>query len=209
VISQKDPKFETYYADAKAAGLNVGAYWYSYATTPTEAKTEANVFLEAIKGKQFELPVYFDIEESKQLALGKTVCTAMIEAFCSTLEAAGYFAGVYSYDSFFSSNVDVATIQNKYSCWVARIGSAPKSVTKYGMHQFSWTEKVSGINNTVDMSYCYSDFPTIIKQAGLNGYSAKANYSVTAYIDNQTSDKAQSIAKACTALGMTVVTETK
>ena len=44
-ISQKDPTFEKYYADAKAAGLNIGTYWYSYALSPSEAKLEASVFL--------------------------------------------------------------------------------------------------------------------------------------------------------------------
>ena len=68
---QKDEKFEQNYAGAKAAGIPVGAYWYSYAMTPEEAEQEADVFLSVIKGKQFEMPVYFDLEEKKQFDLGK------------------------------------------------------------------------------------------------------------------------------------------
>jgi GH25 family lysozyme M1 (1,4-beta-N-acetylmuramidase) len=200
LISQKDPNFETYYKDAKAAGLNIGAYWYSYATTAAEAATEAAVFLEAIKGKEFDLPVYFDIEEEKQLKLGKTICSAMVSAFCGALEEAGYFAGVYSYDSFFGSNLS-SEIQKKYSCWVARLGSAPKYCTTYGMHQYSWTESVAGISGDVDVSYCYKDFPSIIKAACLNGYSS-ASYTVTATIKNVTNATADSIVATCKALGM-------
>ena len=119
IITQKDKSFESFYAGAVKAGLNVGAYWYSYAKSAEEAKTEAAVFLEAIKGKKFDLPVYYDIEEQDHVALGKTVCTAMVEAFCSTMEAAGYFAGVYSFDSFFASNLD-ESVRKKYTLLTAR-----------------------------------------------------------------------------------------
>lgn len=207
-ISQKDPTFETYYADAKAAGLNVGAYWYSYADTPADAKIEATVFLEAIKDKKFDLPVYLDIEEEKHVALGKIMCSAMVEAFCSTLEAAGYFAGVYSFDSFFASDL-AADVQKKYSCWVARVENVKPTYCKaYDMHQYTWKGAVKGVSGAVDVSYCYKDFPAIIKKAGLNGYSKKAiTYSVTAKISGCSAVQAETIAKACSKMGMTVVTK--
>ena len=63
-IGQKDECFETNYKKAKSAGLKVGAYWYSYALTSADAELEAKVFLEAIKGKTFEMPIAFDIEDS-------------------------------------------------------------------------------------------------------------------------------------------------
>lgn len=206
-ISQKDPTFEAYYSGAKAAGLNVGAYWYSYASSAAEAKIEAAVFLEAIKGKQFELPVYYDIEEESHVALGKTVCSAMVDAFCGAMEAAGYFAGVYSFDSFFGSNLN-AEAQKKYSCWVARVENVKPTYCKaYGMHQYTWKGIVNGINGDVDISYCYCDFPAVIKKAGLNGYGKGAVYSVKAEIGGCSEAKAEAVAKACSQMGMTVVTE--
>ena len=60
--NQKDPYFESHYKAAKAAGLKVGAYWYSYAATVAEAKAEAQTCINAIKGKTFEYPIYFDLE---------------------------------------------------------------------------------------------------------------------------------------------------
>lgn len=206
-ISQKDPTFETYYSGAKAAGLNIGAYWYSYADNPTDAKTEAAVFLEAIKGKRFELPVYLDIEEEKHVALGRTMCSAMVEAFCSALEAAGYFAGVYSFDSFFGGNLK-ADIQTKYSCWVARVENVKPVYCKvYGMHQYTWKGAVKGVSGAVDVSYCYKDFPTIIKNAELNGWKKAATYAVAAKIGSCSAVRAESIAAACSKMGMTVVTK--
>ena len=208
LLSQKDPKFESYYADARAAGLDVGAYWYSYAMSAEEAKTEAAVFAEAIKGKQFELPLYFDIEEKKQVALGKTVCSAMVEAFCGAMEAAGYFAGIYSFDGFFGSNL-TADVQSRYSCWAARVENVkPVYCKTYGMHQYTWKGIVKGISGYVDISYCYKDFPTIIKSAELNGYRKKAAaYAVIAKIGGCAEAQASSIAAACSQMGMTVATK--
>ena len=206
-ISQKDPTFEAYYSGAKAAGLNVGTYWYSYADNPTDAKTEADVFLEAIKGKRFELPVYLDIEEEKHVALGRTMCSAMVDAFCGALEAAGYFAGVYSFDSFFGSNLN-AEVQKKYSCWVARVENVkPVYCKTYAMHQYTWKGAVNGISGAVDVSYCYKDFPTIIKKAELNGWKKVVTYSVAAKIGGCSEAQAEAVAKACSKMGMTVVTK--
>lgn len=72
---QKDPYFEQNYKNAKAAGLSVGAYWYSYAASAEDAKNEAKTCLEAIKNKKFEYPIYFDLEESSQFSKGKNFCS--------------------------------------------------------------------------------------------------------------------------------------
>ena len=178
--SQIDKRFIANYNGCKAVGLDVGAYHYSYAVTPEGAEQEADFMLEIIKGKQFEYPLFFDIEEKSQVALPKEVCTAIVQAFCGTLESAGYWAGVYSFDSFFGSNLD-PTIQSRYSCWVARVENVkPVFCKSYSMWQYSWKGIVSGISGDVDLNYCYKDFPAMIKSKGLNGYSVTPTYTVTA-----------------------------
>jgi GH25 family lysozyme M1 (1,4-beta-N-acetylmuramidase) len=210
--SQKDKSFEKHYKNAVNAGLHVGAYWYSYAVTVDEAKLEAAAFLECIKGKTFDLPVYFDIEEKTQVALGKSLCTGIVTAFCKVMEDAGYFCGVYSFDSFFASNLDTS-IQKAYSCWVARVdGKNPASCTSYGMWQYSWKLSIDGFTGSVDVSNCYKDFPTIIKNAGLNGYTSTSGtakntkYTVTARLAGVDKTTADDVAESCQKLGMTVVT---
>ena len=79
-ISQKDKQFENNYAGCKAHGIPCGAYWYSYAITPAEAEAEARVFLQAIAGKQFEMPVYFDIEEKSTLNTGSKNVSSIVKA---------------------------------------------------------------------------------------------------------------------------------
>ena len=91
----KDPLFETHYKNAKAAGLDVGAYYYTWQTTVSGAKQDAVLCLDYIKGKTFEYPIYFDLEWQKAFARGKTVCSDMVKTFCTALEEAGYFAGLY------------------------------------------------------------------------------------------------------------------
>lgn len=205
--SQKDPTFETNYKGASAAGLHIGAYWYSYALNVTDAELEAKAFLECIKGKQFDLPVFFDIEDKTQVHLGKKVCTDIVNAFMDVVEAAGYFAGVYSFDSFFGSNLE-ESVRKRYAVWVARVENVPpKCAPEWGIHQYSWKGKVRGIDGDVDMNNCIKNYPTVIKAAGLNGYSKADTYRVAAELGGITSDKAGYVSAACKNLGMTVTKE--
>lgn len=169
--SQKDPMFERNYAGAKAAGIPVGAYWYSYAKSAEEAREEANACLQVLKGKQFEFPIYFDIEDSTQEFLGKAVLTAMCEAFCDTLEKAGYFAGVYASTYWFTNKLDHARLASKYTIWLADYRAGYNKTLKRDMHQYTSNGHVDGIAGRVDMNTCTRDFPGIIKKARLNGYA--------------------------------------
>jgi GH25 family lysozyme M1 (1,4-beta-N-acetylmuramidase) len=167
-VSQKDTRFEKNYREAQAAGLPLGAYWYSYAVSPEEAELEAKAFLRVISGKQFSYPLYYDIEDERQQKLSKAVCSDMVTAFCSILEKAGYFAGVYSYDSFFASNLS-EDIPARFTAWAARVErKKPRCCKPHAMWQYSWQGRVDGISGNVDMNECYTDFPGIIARKGLN-----------------------------------------
>lgn len=170
VLSQKDKQFDANYSGAKARNIPVGAYWYSYAMTPDEARLEADCLLEVIKGKQFEYPIYFDLEEEKQLKLGKDKVSAIIRAFLEEVEKAGYWVGLYMSANPLSTLV-ADTIKQRYAIWVAHIGvSEPGYNGSYGMWQYSWKGSVNGISGDVDMDYSYVDYPSKIKEKGLNGF---------------------------------------
>lgn len=178
-ISQKDVKFEQNYAGAKAQGIPVGAYWYSYAITPAEAEAEARVFLQAIAGKQFEMPVYFDIEEKSTLNTGSKNVSAIVKAFCSTMEKAGYWCGVYASRSHVQTYFD-SEIKNRYSMWIAEWGSKLNYNGEYGMWQSSDKGRIDGIGSYVDLDVCYVDYPTAIMAAGKNGYPKPAEQAADA-----------------------------
>ena len=166
---QKDENFEMNYAGAIAAGIPLGVYWYSYATTVEEAIQEAELCISIIKGKQFEYPVFFDQEDETVLYTGKANCSAMIRAFCSTLEKAGYFAGLYTSRSCLDTYVE-DDIKARYAVWAAEWGSRLNYSGPVGMWQCSSEGLVDGIAGNVDLDVCYVDYPASIKGAGLNGY---------------------------------------
>ncbi|MBR2284554.1 MAG: glycoside hydrolase family 25 protein [Ruminococcus sp.] len=172
-ISQKDKQFETNYAGCKSRDIPCGAYWYSYATSVEDAKKEAAVCLEVIKGKQFEYPIYFDIEEERQFRLGKTVCSEITKAFCATLEEAGYWVGIYSSKSHLETYLS-AEVRSRYTVWVAHYGVSKTTYSgDYQMWQKSAEGKIEGISGAVDLDECYYDYPTAIPRVGMNGFSGK------------------------------------
>lgn len=166
---QKDEKFEQNYAGAKAAGIPVGAYWYSYAMDEDEARLEADVFLKVIKGKQFEMPVYFDLEEKKQFDIGKDKVSAIMRAFLERVESAGYFTGLYGSASSLTTHT-ADDIKSRYTIWLAHWMNQTNYNGAYAVWQYSSKGNVAGINGDVDLDICYKDFPNIIKSKDLNGW---------------------------------------
>ena len=170
--NQVDDYFEENYAGCQKSGIPCGAFWYSYATSAAEARQEASVCLQVLQGKQFAYPIYFDLEEKKQFALGKQVCSEMVEAFCSTLEQAGYYAGLYC-STFYLENYVTESVRNRYTVWCADYSGECGYSGDYGIWQ-KGCGTISGINGDVDLDECYIDYPTIIKNAGLNGFAKNA-----------------------------------
>lgn len=168
-LSQKDARFEENYKNAKAVGIPVGAYWYSYAMSEDEARLEADVFLSIIKGKQFEFPVYFDVEEKKQFDLGKEKVSAIMRAFLKKVESAGYFVGLYGSASSLTTHT-ADDIKNRYTIWLAHWVEKTNYSGAYVLWQYSDKGSVNGISGNVDLDICTTDFPAIIKAKRLNGF---------------------------------------
>lgn len=168
-IGHVDKKFYANYTNAKAAGLDVGAYWYSYATDDDFCRQEAQSCIETIRGLTFEYPIFFDLEEQSQISQGKEFCSSLIDVFCNTLENAGYFSGFYSYLGMISSVVN-DYIKSRYTCWVAQWSSNCSYTGNYGLWQYSATGNIDGIQTDVDCNYCYVNYPELIKKLQLNGF---------------------------------------
>ena len=173
LVSQKDEKFEQNYAGAKAQGIKVGVYWYSYAMSKNEALLEAKACLEVIKGKQFEYPIYFDLEEQKQFKLGKKACSEMISTFCNKLEEQGYYAGLYMSRSHLENYVE-PSVRNRYTLWIAEYTGKCNYYGQYGMWQYSSTGRIAGIKGNVDTNKVYFDPTQNIKSNGLNGFKVSS-----------------------------------
>ena len=152
---QKDDTFEINYKKAKEAGMKVGAYWFSYAMTPSEAAEEADACLYCIKGKQFDLPVYYDMEYAPAITqLNKTTYTNMASSFCNKIKKSGYKAGVYASASVFGYPLDYDTIADSYSVWNAEWND--NYTVSCDIWQYTDKGKVNGIYGDVDLSYIYN-----------------------------------------------------
>ncbi len=164
-----DPLYEQHYKAATDAGIPVGAYWYGEAKTVAEARKEADCFIERLRGKKFAYPVYYDVE-GDMLDLDSKALSAVVDAFLSRVEKAGYWVGLYMSGSPMHDKIS-ADVLRRYALWVADTrGQQPTYITSYGMWQYSHTGKVAGVTGDVDLDYCYTDYPTQIKAKGLNGY---------------------------------------
>lgn len=173
----KDPNFEGFYSQAKSAGLGVGAYYFTIATSYQEGVEEAEwLYNNCLRGKQFDYPIYIDVEDDtggKQYLrkAGKNATTQGIKGFCETMEKLGYYVGIYASDiSGFKDMMNINELTD-YDKWVARYGARPTYVTSYGMWQTTSSGRVNGYNGNLDLNEAYKDYPSIIKENGLNGYS--------------------------------------
>lgn len=172
-----DRKFERNYNEAKLLGMPVGVYWFSKALSVEEAIKEAEYFYtNCLKGKQFELPIYIDIEDKSQLFLGKDKLTEITLAWLKNIEARGYWVGIYSSESYFSTYLHDERLQ-PYAHWVAqwsKFCTYKGNPGVLGMWQYGGetnlirSNKVAGV--TCDQNIMLIDYPTEIKKAGLNGF---------------------------------------
>lgn len=168
----KDECFERHYAGFKAHKCPVGVYYYSAADSTLMAEREAEYCLGLLKGKIFELPIYYDVENNeRQGALSRQKLTEIVDTFCSKLEANGCFAGFYASTSWLKNKLDTAYLASKYTLWKADYRTAYDKTIPCDMHQYTSGGTVNGIDARVDLNNCYRDFPSVIKQAGLNGFA--------------------------------------
>lgn len=166
----KDSKFETNYKNAKAAGLAVGAYYFvgPSCTSREAGAADAKRFLEILKGKTFEMPVYIDIEQTP--AVKRQGATDAVIGFCETMETAGAYVGVYGSDiGGFKSRLVLSRL-TAFDKWVARYGSKPKYVNLYGIWQKSSKGVIAGIKGHVDLDEAYIDYPAVMARTGLNRF---------------------------------------
>lgn len=159
-----DSRFEEHYANLQ--GLNLGAYWYSYAEGVEEAKAEARAFLNMVNGKKFTLPLFLDIEDPSQRGLGRDKLNDMIKAFGEIIESAGYYFGVYTNLDWYRNVISGSELNNKFDWWIACWSSEAPSGVDFGVWQF--TSSYNDFGTRLDANYVVKDYPTIIREAHLN-----------------------------------------
>lgn len=156
-----DPYFDANMRGANAAGLKTGVYLYSYATNAEQAQNEANLLIQWMSNYTVNYPVVYDVEDACHKNMSQAQLQEIINTFCSTIEANGYYPVVYSNKNMFVNKIgDV-----KYDKWVAQYADA----LEYNGAAF-WQNtshgSVAGIPTRVDMNYQFKDYSSIIVADG-------------------------------------------
>lgn len=163
----KDNQFDNHYNNLQ--GLNLGVYWYTYAKNPDQARAEARKCLEVINGKKFTLPIYLDVEDSTISGLSKSALDSIVRAFGDVIQQAGYYFAVYTNLNWYRNKLSGNELNKSYDWWIAAWGNNPPSPSygiQYGVWQF--TSSYNDFGTRLDANYVYKDYPTIIREAGLN-----------------------------------------
>lgn len=166
----EDTTFRYNVTEATKAGLKVGVYHYLYAHTVSEAKKEAKFLIKTISPYKITYPVVLDIEEQSQANLGKETLTKIAKAFLDEINAAGYYAMLYSNKSWLTTYFDMSKLSG-YEVWLAQWNTVPTYTGDFGMWQYTCKGIVSGIDGYVDLNLSYKNYAKIIKKGGYNHLS--------------------------------------
>ena len=170
-----DKYFKRNYSLCEQLGMPKGCYFFSKAMTMDVAKKEVEYFLNIIKGKKFDYPIFMDYEY-KILTLSKRALTNIAKYQLKTLQDAGYWVGIYTSESHFNDHFIDEELKG-YSHWVANYSAEEPPKLKYSATQM-WQccgSRSAAVNpimlgEHIDQNYCYIDYPERIKAKGLNGY---------------------------------------
>lgn len=151
-----DPNALTNLTEARAAGLKLGAYFFSQAVNEEEAREEAALALQVLDGMKLELPVAYDWEfvsdEKRTGDVTPETLTACIHAFCGEVEDAGYESMVYFNQNLSRTRLELDKLE-QYPFWLALYGSELRFSRPVTFWQYSDQGTVPGITEKVDLNW--------------------------------------------------------
>lgn len=162
-----DPTFETNYRNARAAGLDVGVYYYTYATSEAMADAELALVREAVRGKALTMPVCVDVEENKLKPMSTLDLTNLTAYALEQVERMGFYAQLYTYTGY-KYELDMDRLSSRWDVWLADYtGETPNVTFNYNAHQHTSKGAVPGISGNVDLNVTTLNYPRIIRKKGL------------------------------------------
>ncbi len=151
----EDPFFEANLHGAREAGLRLGLYFFTQAVNEVEAVEEASMVLALLGGEALDYPIYIDTEGAGGNGRADTLDpkdrTAVCSAFCRTIEAAGYRAGIYASRNWWQHNLIRDELED-YETWLAEYTDEPKYDGSFSLWQYTSKGRVDGIIGNVDMN---------------------------------------------------------
>lgn len=181
--SQIDKNFRVNYEKAIKNNIPIGVYLYSYAINIDDAKKEAELVLNTIKGLKIEYPIFIDMEDADGYKAKRNIsnetCIDICEKFCTEIENAGYYTGIYANLDWLNNKINSSKL-DRFDKWVAQWNSECTYKKTYGMWQYSSKGQIDGVKGNVDMNYAIYDYLSIIKNSNLNHLN-KVDFDITYY----------------------------
>lgn len=163
-----DPTFETNYRNARAAGLDVGVYYYTYATSEAMADAELALLRQAVRGKELTMPAALDMEDETLAVLKPKDLTNLAAYHLEQIEKMGFFAQLYTYTSYANRFLEMERLAGRWDVWLADYtGKTPNVTFNYNAHQHTSKGAVPGISGNVDLNVTTLNYPRIIRKKGL------------------------------------------
>ena len=163
-----DPTFEDNYRSAKAAGLDVGVYYYTYATSEAMADAELALVRQAVYGKELTMPLAVDVEENSIKQLSTLDLTNLTAYALEQVEKMGFYAQLYTYTHYSNMELDMGRLASRWDVWLSdTTGHAPAVGYHYNAHQHTSKGRVPGISGDVDLNVTTLNYPKIIRKKGL------------------------------------------
>ena len=155
----EDKYFRKNIESAIKAGIPVGLYFFTQATTEVEAVEEASMVLALCKEYDIKYPIFIDTEKAGENGraneLDKKKRTAVCQAFCETIRNGGYKAGIYASKNWFENKLDMNLLSDDIYIWLAQYGDEVTYDGKYHMWQYTSSGRVLGIEGRVDLNLSF------------------------------------------------------
>lgn len=154
----EDPYFYKNLEGAQKAGIKVGVYFFTQATDLVEAVEEASMVVSLLGDTKLDYPVFIDTEgaggNGRADNLDAGTRTAVVNAFCQTIQNAGLDAGVYASRNWYLNNLDTDEFEGQ-KIWLAEYRQTPEYEGRYDLWQYTSSGSVAGIEGRVDLNVSY------------------------------------------------------
>ena len=159
-----DMFFDNNIKEATKAGIDIGIYFFTQATTEQEAKEEAKYTINLLS--KYNVPVKYPIAiDTEKTPPGngrgdkilKEQRTKIVQAFCQEIEKSGYKSMIYGNKNWLLNDLEIEKL-SKYDIWLADYITTTNYQYPYTIWQYTSGGNVSGIGGVVDMNIGYKRY---------------------------------------------------
>lgn len=174
-LDDPDPYFKTNMTDAETARFDVGVCFYGKATTVEEARKEAAYVLDMVKKYRITYPIAYDVDAQYVLEkeLTRAQITDQVEAFCKTIEDAGYKSMIFGDHEWLTQHLELKRLP--YDIWYSRYGMA-HTFENRTMWRCTDSAQVKGIEGSVCLEFAFADYKKTMTANGWRTINGKKYY---------------------------------